>query len=172
MSEPAKQQMGDGRDNFGQAAGKAAQAAKQASKEVAKQAAAKGAEATANAAASTTWICTPCVGKQRRSTARSDTAPSFFRERSRTLKIILPPQISSYRPPARRWRRWLASRFRWPSFLGLRCWQTHCLRWPRPVKPCSTPASHSCRPASVDPSGSANLLRTQSCRVQRAQCLA
>ena len=53
MSEPAKQQMGDGRDNFGQAAGKAAQAAKQASKEVAKQAAAKGAEATANAAAST-----------------------------------------------------------------------------------------------------------------------
>ena len=27
MSEPAKQQMGDGQDNFGQAAGKAAQAA-------------------------------------------------------------------------------------------------------------------------------------------------
>ena len=53
MSEPAKQQMGDGRDNFGQAAGKAAQAAKQATKEAAKQAAAKGAEATANAAAST-----------------------------------------------------------------------------------------------------------------------
>ena len=53
MSEPAKQQMGDGQDNFGQAAGKAAQAAKQASKEAAKQAAAKGAEATANAAAST-----------------------------------------------------------------------------------------------------------------------
>ena len=41
MSEPAKQQMGDGQDNFGQAAGKAAQAAKQASKEAAKQAAAK-----------------------------------------------------------------------------------------------------------------------------------
>ena len=53
MSEPAKQQMGDGQDNFGQAAGKAAQAAKQASKEAAKQAAAKGAEATANAAANT-----------------------------------------------------------------------------------------------------------------------
>jgi len=53
MSEPAKQQMGDGQDNFGQAAGKAAQAAKQATKEAAKQAAAKGAEATANAAAST-----------------------------------------------------------------------------------------------------------------------
>lgn len=48
MSEPAKQQMGDGQDNFGQAAGKAAQAAKQVSKEAAKQAAAKGVEAGAN----------------------------------------------------------------------------------------------------------------------------
>ena len=57
MSEPAKQQMGDGQDNFGQAAGKAAQAAKQASKEAAKQAAAKGAEATANAAANTVKAC-------------------------------------------------------------------------------------------------------------------
>ena len=53
MSEPAKQQMGDGQDNFGQAAGKAAQAAKQVSKEAAKQAAAKGVEAGANAAAAT-----------------------------------------------------------------------------------------------------------------------
>lgn len=53
MSEPAKQQIGDGQDNFGQAAGKAAQAAKHISQEAAKQAAAKGAEATANAAAAT-----------------------------------------------------------------------------------------------------------------------
>lgn len=53
MSEPAKQQIGDGQDNFGQAAGKAAQAAKQFSQEAAQQAAAKGAEATANAAAAT-----------------------------------------------------------------------------------------------------------------------
>ena len=53
MSEPAKQQLGDGQDNFGQAAGKAAQAAKQLSKEAAQQTAAKGAEATANAAAAT-----------------------------------------------------------------------------------------------------------------------
>ena len=49
MSEPAKQQLGDGQDNFGQAAGKAAQAAKQLSKEAAQQTVAKGAEATANA---------------------------------------------------------------------------------------------------------------------------
>ena len=53
MAEPAKQQIGDGKDNFGQAAGKAAQAAKQISQEAAKQAAVKGAEATANAAAAT-----------------------------------------------------------------------------------------------------------------------
>ena len=53
MSEPAKQQIGDGQDNFGQASGQAAQAAKQISQEAAKQAAVKGAEATANAAAAT-----------------------------------------------------------------------------------------------------------------------
>ena len=53
MAEPAKQQIGDGQDYFGQAAGKAAQAAKQISQEAAKQAAVKGAEATANAAAAT-----------------------------------------------------------------------------------------------------------------------
>ncbi len=53
MSEPAKQQMGDGQDNFGQAAGKTAQAAKQVSKEAAKQVASKGVEAGANAAAAT-----------------------------------------------------------------------------------------------------------------------
>lgn len=53
MTEPAKQQIGDGQDNFGQAAGKATQAAKQISQEAAKQAAVKGAEATANAAAAT-----------------------------------------------------------------------------------------------------------------------
>ncbi len=57
MAEPTKQQIGDGQDNFGQAAGQAAKAAKQVGKEVgkeaAKQAAVKGAEATANAAAAT-----------------------------------------------------------------------------------------------------------------------
>ncbi|MGN1026664.1 MAG: NlpC/P60 family protein [Faecousia sp.] len=53
MSEPAKQQIGDGQDNYGQAAGQMAKAAKQASQEAAKQAAKKGAEATANAAAAT-----------------------------------------------------------------------------------------------------------------------
>ncbi len=53
MAEPTKQQIGDGQDNFGQAAGQAAKAAKQISQEVAKQAAVKGAEATANAAAAT-----------------------------------------------------------------------------------------------------------------------
>lgn len=53
MAEPNKQQIGDGADNFGQAAGQMAKAAKQAGQETAKQAAAKGAEATANAAAAT-----------------------------------------------------------------------------------------------------------------------
>ena len=53
MSEPPRQQMGDGSDNYGQAAGQMAKAAKQAGKEAAKQAAAKGAEATANAATAT-----------------------------------------------------------------------------------------------------------------------
>ena len=45
MAEPEKQQIGDGSDNYGQAAGQMAKAAKQT--------AAKGAEATANAAAAT-----------------------------------------------------------------------------------------------------------------------
>ena len=53
MAEPSKQQIGDGSDNYGQAAGQMAKAAKQAGKEAAKQTAAKGAEATANAAAAT-----------------------------------------------------------------------------------------------------------------------
>lgn len=53
MAEPDKQQIGDGSDNYGQAAGQMAKAAKQAGQEAAKQAAAKGAEATANAAAAT-----------------------------------------------------------------------------------------------------------------------
>ena len=53
MAEPDKQQIGDGSDNYGQAAGQMAKAAKQAGQETAKQAAAKGAEATANAAAAT-----------------------------------------------------------------------------------------------------------------------
>lgn len=51
MAEPNKQQIGDGADNYGQAASQAAKAVKNAGKEAAKQAAAKGAEATANAAA-------------------------------------------------------------------------------------------------------------------------
>ena len=53
MAEPEKQQIGDGSDNYGQAAGQMAKAAKQAGQEAAKQTAAKGAEATANAAAAT-----------------------------------------------------------------------------------------------------------------------
>ena len=51
MAEPEKDQIGDGQDNFGQAAGKAIQAAKQFSHDAAAEAAVKGAEATANAAA-------------------------------------------------------------------------------------------------------------------------
>ena len=39
MAEPNKQQIGDGADNFGQAAGQMAKAAKQAGQETAKQAA-------------------------------------------------------------------------------------------------------------------------------------
>ena len=53
MAEQNKQQIGDGSDNFGQAAGQMAKAAKGAGQEAAKQAAAKGAEATANAAVAT-----------------------------------------------------------------------------------------------------------------------
>ena len=50
MAEQNKTQMGDGADNYGQAAGQMAKAAKQLGQEAAKQAAAKGVEATANAA--------------------------------------------------------------------------------------------------------------------------
>jgi hypothetical protein len=57
MAEPMKQQMGDGQDNYGQAAKEMAKAGKEFGKEagktVAKEAARQGAEATANAAAST-----------------------------------------------------------------------------------------------------------------------
>lgn len=53
MAELTKQQIGDGSDNYGQAAGQMAKAAKQAGQEAAKQAASKGAEATVNAAAAT-----------------------------------------------------------------------------------------------------------------------
>lgn len=53
MAEPTKQQIGDGSDNYGQAASQMAKAAKQAGQEAAKQAASIGAEATANAAAAT-----------------------------------------------------------------------------------------------------------------------
>ena len=53
MAEPAKQQFGDGQDNFGQAAGQAAKAAREVSKQAAANTAAKGAEAAANAAAAT-----------------------------------------------------------------------------------------------------------------------
>ena len=54
MAEPDKQQLGDGHDNYGQAAQQAAKAAKQATKAAAAkgaEAAAKGAEATAKGAA-------------------------------------------------------------------------------------------------------------------------
>lgn len=51
MAEPDKQQIGDGTDNYAQAAQQIANAAKQAGKEAAKQAAAAGAEAAANASA-------------------------------------------------------------------------------------------------------------------------
>lgn len=53
MSEPMKQQTGDGKDNYGQAAKQMANAAKQAGKQTAQKAAAKGAEATVNAATAT-----------------------------------------------------------------------------------------------------------------------
>lgn len=53
MTEPEKDQIGDGQDNFGQAAGKAAQAAKQISHEAAAAAASKGTEAAINTAAAT-----------------------------------------------------------------------------------------------------------------------
>ena len=50
MAEPDKQQIGDGSDNYAQAAKQMANAAKQIGKEIATQAAKAGAEATANAA--------------------------------------------------------------------------------------------------------------------------
>lgn len=53
MAEPSKQQIGDGSDNYGQAAGQMAKAAKQAGQEAVKHTAAKGAEQAANAAAAT-----------------------------------------------------------------------------------------------------------------------
>lgn len=53
MAEPDKQQIGDGSDSYGQAAGQMAKAVRQAGQESAKQAASKGAEAAANAAAAT-----------------------------------------------------------------------------------------------------------------------
>lgn len=53
MAEPSRQQVGDGSDNYGQAAGQMAKAARQAGQEAVKQTAAKGAEQAANAAAAT-----------------------------------------------------------------------------------------------------------------------
>lgn len=53
MAEPDKRQIGDGSDNYGEAAKQMAKAAKEAGKETAKQAAVKGAEAGTNAAAAT-----------------------------------------------------------------------------------------------------------------------
>lgn len=53
MAEPDKRQVGDGSDNYGQAASQMAKAAKQVGQEAAKQAASKGVEAGANAAAAT-----------------------------------------------------------------------------------------------------------------------
>lgn len=51
MSEPGKEQIGNGSDQYGQAAGQMTKAVRQSGQEAAKQAAAKGAEAAANAAA-------------------------------------------------------------------------------------------------------------------------
>ena len=53
MAEPDKQHIGDGNDNFGQAAQKAGEAAKQIGAAAGEKAATAGAEATANAAAAT-----------------------------------------------------------------------------------------------------------------------
>lgn len=53
MAEPDKQQIGDGSDSYGQAAGQMAKAARQAGQESAKQVASKGAEAAVNTAAAT-----------------------------------------------------------------------------------------------------------------------
>jgi len=53
MAEQDKQQIGDGSDNFSQAAQKTAEAAKQISRSAAETTAKAGAEATANAAAAT-----------------------------------------------------------------------------------------------------------------------
>ena len=53
MAEPSKQQVGDGSDNYGQAAGQMAKAARQAGQETVKQTAAKGVEQATNAAAAT-----------------------------------------------------------------------------------------------------------------------
>lgn len=53
MAESSKQQIGDGSDNYGQAAGQMAKAARQAGQQAVKQTAAKGAEQAANAAAAT-----------------------------------------------------------------------------------------------------------------------
>lgn len=49
MAEPEKQQMGDGNDNYGQAAGQMAKAAGRAGQEAAKQATANAATATVKA---------------------------------------------------------------------------------------------------------------------------
>lgn len=53
MAEPSKQQIGDGSDNYGQAAGQMAKAARQSGQEAVKQTAAKGAEQASNTAAAT-----------------------------------------------------------------------------------------------------------------------
>ena len=53
MAEPDKRQIGDGSDNYGEAAKQLTRAAKEAGKKTAEQAAMKGAEAGANAAAAT-----------------------------------------------------------------------------------------------------------------------
>ena len=58
MAEPQKQQIGDGSDNYPQAATQAAKAARNIGKEAATQATKKGTEAAANAAAS---IITPAI---------------------------------------------------------------------------------------------------------------
>lgn len=56
MSEPEKQQIGDGSDDYGHGVTQMAKAAKQAGQEAAKQAASKGLEGTANAAAAVVQV--------------------------------------------------------------------------------------------------------------------
>lgn len=82
MAEPDKRQIGDGSDNYGEAAKQMAKAAKEAGKETAKQAAVKGAEAGANAAAATVQAGVEggkAVAEIAAGTLRADRGAQFYR---------------------------------------------------------------------------------------------